>query len=382
MRMGKDKNNKPEPVRVLIVGQTPPPYGGQAIMIQKLLEGHYEHVQLFHVRMHFFRNMGEAGRFQLRKVIETFKVLFKIILARIRHKPHILYYPPAGPKIWPVLKDIIILTATRRMFPKIVFHFRAGGLGEYYHQSPSLLKFFLRLAYFRPDVAIHNSEFSNDGEIIKAKKVYVIPNGIEDVFSNFSNLKNSISEIPVILYVGALYESKGVFDLLKAVQILNDQGYRFCLKLIGQGATEVEDAVRGFIFRNGLNENVKLLGVKVGDEKWLEFATSDIFCFPTYFEAENTPVVILEAMMFGLPVVATKWRGIPAMVRDRENGFLVSIRAPHEIAEKLKILIENENLRREMGRRGREIFLREFTIDKFRKKMEEVFLETAKDIVQ
>jgi len=363
-------------VRVLVVGQTPPPYGGQAIMIQKLLEGNYKRIELFHVRMSFSKEMGEAGSFKLHKILELLKVIVMITRARLKYRPQILYYPPSGPKFWPVLRDIAILAATRWMFPKVVFHFHAGGLGNYYTKLPSILKPLFRKAYFNPAAAIHLSKYSpSDGESIQAGRIYVIPNGIEDVYPTYSDYKGQFNQTPVILFVGALYESKGVFDLLHAAHILKSQGYRFQMRLMGQGSEEMETAIRNFISENGLNVSVKLIGVKIGDEKWREFAIADIFCFPTYFEAETFGVVLLEAMMFGLPIVATRWRGIPALVKDGENGFLVPIKTPEELAEKLKLLLDDKCLRKSMGRRGREIFLKEYTIDKFRERMEQVFLE-------
>jgi len=54
--------------KILVVGQTPPPFGGQAIMIERLLEGKYKDTELFHVRMSFSREMNEMGRFSFFKI--------------------------------------------------------------------------------------------------------------------------------------------------------------------------------------------------------------------------------------------------------------------------------------------------------------------------
>ncbi|MCB0778123.1 MAG: hypothetical protein KDC03_01035, partial [Flavobacteriales bacterium] len=60
------------PLRVLVVGQTPPPFGGQAVMIEALLAGRYDRIHLEHVRLAFSDDMDSVGRFQWRKVLLLF----------------------------------------------------------------------------------------------------------------------------------------------------------------------------------------------------------------------------------------------------------------------------------------------------------------------
>jgi glycosyltransferase involved in cell wall biosynthesis len=82
--------------------------------------------------------------------------------------------------------------------------------------------------------------------------------------------------------------------------------------------------------------------------------------------------VAIEAMMFGLPVVATNWRGLPDIVVDGETGFLVPPKDAKSIAERLERLISDQDLRRIMGAAGRRRYEQNFTVEKFRNSMEEV----------
>lgn len=370
-----------KPIKVLVVGQTPPPYGGQAIMVEYLIKSSFgEDVQLFHVPMRFSRSMGEMGTFRLRKLLELIKVVAQIVWHRIRTKTTVLYYPPSGPNLLPVLRDIAILISTRWMFEKTVFHFHAGGLGEFIEQMPTLLRGIARRAFHHPTAAIQLSPFSpSDGEKVKAQKIYVVPNGIEDMFPMYQNLvqnrANSADDAPIILYVGALYEEKGIFDLLQACSILKENGLNFRLKIIGEGNERVKQTMQAFVNESDLTQYVTLLGVRTGDAKWIEFANSDLFCFPSYASFETFGLVILEAMMFALPVVATRWRGTPYLLEDGKNGFLVPVRNPGAIAEKLQVLLLDADLRRKMGEYSRKRFLSEFTIEKYTHRMGKVFLE-------
>jgi glycosyltransferase involved in cell wall biosynthesis len=81
----------------------------------------------------------------------------------------------------------------------------------------------------------------------------------------------------------------------------------------------------------------------------------------------------MEAMMFRLPIVTTRWRGIPTMVTDRENGFLVATENPDETAEKLAVLCDDPALRTEFGSRGRTRYLTEFSWETFEKNMGKAF---------
>ena len=88
--------------------------------------------------------------------------------------------------------------------------------------------------------------------------------------------------------------------------------------------------------------------------------------------SKTNPPVAVEAMMFGLPVVATNWRGLPDIVSDGETGFLVPPKDSTAIANRLNLLIENPDLRAKLGTAGRRRYEEKFTIEKFRCRMEEI----------
>jgi len=90
---------------------------------------------------------------------------------------------------------------------------------------------------------------------------------------------------------------------------------------------------------------VNLAGVQSGDDKFRYYAQASIFCFPTFFESEAFPVVLLKAMQFRLPVDSTRWRGISAIVRDGVTGFLVPINDVAALAERLELLLVDDSLR-------------------------------------
>ena len=374
------------PTKILLVGQTPPPFGGQAVMIEKTLKGSYgDRVELHHVRMAFSKRMDQIGKVKLAKIGELFRVLSGIVVGRLKHRANVLYYFPAGPSVVAVLRDIALLLPTRWMFRKTIFHFRASGLSEYYLTLPALLRPLFRMVYFEADIGIRLSESApEDAKILKAKREYIVPNGIEDVYAEYLTVceratENLKREALHITYIGVLSEGKGIKILLEACAILAREGISFLANLVGEFESEnFENYVRRFCAEHRLEEELIFRGVLTGCEKYRVLATSDIFCFPSFFESETTPVAVLEALCFGLPVVSTRWRGIPSIVEDEVEGFLVPIRDADAVAQKLQLLMRDPDLRNEMARRGRKRYLERFTIDIYYRNMQRVFEAAAK----
>ena len=179
-------------IRILVVGQTPPPHVGQFIMIETMLHGKYQHLQFHHVRMAFSESVAEIGGFQLSKVWHLFQVISQIWLIWWHYRPQILYYPPAGPHSVPIYRDIIILLATRWLFPRVIFHFHAGGISERYLQLPTVLRGLAWLAYGRADVGIRLADQTPlDTTALHLHRDVVIPYGIDDHYPRFAHLKTS-----------------------------------------------------------------------------------------------------------------------------------------------------------------------------------------------
>ncbi len=374
--MQKKINNTHRMTKILLVGQTPPPYGGQAIMQQTALAGKYKYIKFIHAPMAFSKDMDEVGKFKLTKLFHLIYVIFNIIFLKFRHKIKILYYPPAGPHKIPVYRDMAILISVRWLFNKTVFHFHAGGISKLYKKLTVLERFFFKKAYFYPDLTIILSEKNpKDGQFIRTKKNIIIPYGIYDHFPKYENHQPEKQAVPVLLYVGAIRKSKGVLIFLEALSQLRSSKVPFYAKFMGKfESKKFKDKVYSFIQLHNLENQIEFTGVKKGNDKWDVFYNSDILCFPSFFNSETFGLVALEAMQFELPVIATLWRGIPSVVKDKKTGFLIPIKDSKALKEKIKLLVYDEKLREKMGKHGREVFLKKFTLEKYRNNLENIFI--------
>lgn len=381
--------------RVLVVGQTPPPFHGQSIMIQMLVDGPIEGAEIHHLRMAFSDNMDQVGRFQIGKIFHLFYLIVAMFWLRLRHRINVLYFPPAGPNRIPLIRDTLLLLPTRWLFRRTVFHFQASGVSELITKLPRWQRFFVMRALLRPDAAIQLSELTvADAKFLESKQIHYIPNaaydhaGTRKTFRPNAEVgKPRIAPSAVvegrsrtrILYVGTVCETKGILILLDALESLQPESVAIHLDIVGSfQPSSFEAVVRSRIESLKLASVVSVHGQQIGDAKWNIFAKADLFCFPSFYESEGFPCVLVEAMSFSLPIVSTHWRGIPSIVEDGETGFLVETNEPHQLAQRILQLATNALLRARMGREARIRYERQFTRPRYLESMAKVFADVVK----
>ena len=175
-----------------------------------------------------------------------------------------------------------------------------------------------------------------------------------------------------ILCVGRLTPVKGQAVLLEAIAELKRRGVRAQVTMVGDGPTRapLEQMAR----RLGIAPLVELTGAIGQDEIRAHYAATDVFCLPSF--AEGLPVVLMEAMAMGLPVVTTRITGTPELVEDGTSGRLVSPARVDELADALAELACAPQRAESMGRKGREKVCSEFDLELSAESLREVFLES------
>jgi glycosyltransferase involved in cell wall biosynthesis len=171
---------------------------------------------------------------------------------------------------------------------------------------------------------------------------------------------------PLILAVGQLKEKKGFTYLLQACRSLLDDGYDFKCHIVGGGP--LHETLTTQIRDLSLTESVTLLGAQPHEKVVTEFQAATLFVLPSVLSADGDrdgiPNVILEAMAMELPAVSTDHSGIPEVVRDGQTGLLVPPADVPALAEALARLLDDPDLCRQMGRRGRQLILAEFDVQR------------------
>lgn len=347
--------------------------------IQQLVTGAYRNLELVLVRMHFSREMDEIGRLSLRKLLMLPWLVLRIAAARLRTGATVLYYPPSSLERIGLYRDVVVLLATRWMFRRTVYHFFSGGITEHYPGLSRPVRWLVRAAMFGPDLAIQASEYAPpDAKTVRARREVVLPNAVEDVPAGLAAHPPPKADPPTILFAAVLRESKGIVDLLTACARIHARApsLRFRLEVLGRfPSSEMEKRLRALVARQQMEDVVDFTGVVTGEDLHTRYARASIFAFPSYFESEAAPLVVVHALQHALPVVATRWRGIPSLVTENENGYLVEPRDVDNLAARLEQLLADPLLRARLGQRGRERYAAHFTLQAFREGMEAALTE-------
>lgn len=184
----------------------------------------------------------------------------------------------------------------------------------------------------------------------------------------------------MIIAVGRLHKKKGFRYLLKAFKKIHDQYPSTRLIIVGDG--DERKKLKRLISALRLNEHVQLQGLVAHNQLTGLLNLADIFCLPSVTTKdgnhEGIPNSIKEAMATGLPIVSTRHGGIPELVTDGNEGFLVPEKSVGKLVEKIKYLIKNPSLRQEMGKRGREKVERHFNSEKQVTNLETIYRNLIK----
>ena len=200
------------------------------------------------------------------------------------------------------------------------------------------------------------------------KKVSVLYCGVDTNFFTppIDKPQANLGEKFTILTIGTFYEVKGHKFLIEACKILENQGLDFNCFLVGSGP--FQDQLNKQVIKSGLENRVIFYGQRNRQEIADLLKKADVLAMPSIptdnGRREGIPVVIMEAMASGRPVVASNISGIPEIVKDGVNGFLIPPKDPISLAKALTDLYNDESLRVKFGEAGRETVLNQFDLQK------------------
>jgi glycosyltransferase involved in cell wall biosynthesis len=201
---------------------------------------------------------------------------------------------------------------------------------------------------------------------VAPERVSVLPHGVDSEFFHPGTdadvgiqAKYGIAGKTAVLFVGRLAKIKGVEQLLDAADaLINRYGYADLVFLVvgprafpGVDEPISAEETRAFITGRGLSENVLFTGSLPLAEVRALYAACQVFVCPSH--AEAGPLVTVEAMASGVPVVGTRVGGMPHQVVDGWNGFLVDPGDSHDLALRIKYLVDNPMERVRMGTNAR-----------------------------
>jgi len=237
---------------------------------------------------------------------------------------------------------------------KLVVCFRGGDASTKFIETPHIYdELFKKADLFFPVCTHFKNILINHG--CDAHKIKVLYSSVDSDQIQYKARKIPKKDEPIkITNVARLVEYKGIEDSIKAVAKVVKLYPNVLYEIIGEG--EEKDRLNAIIEDLGLTNKIKLVGYLSFDQILAKLDESHLFLFtsftPLHGEQEGIPNAIKEAMLVGLPVVATRHGGIPELVQDGLSGFLVKERDINAMANKLIYLIKNPKKWNEMGKIG------------------------------
>lgn len=326
--------------KLLVLGQTPPPYHGQAVATQMLFDHDWGDIDVTTFRMEFSNEMDQVGRFGLLKVVHLFKLTRRVRRFLKENPGTTLFYPPGSANWVPFLRDVFFLGLTRKHAAATVFIHHAGGLAAFVSQS--FLRRYLGRVYATPDLSLEVAhEEIPPREVFRSKCWRWCPCAIDVPLME--------REVPEkgrtlnVLFVASLREGKGVLEIIKTAQWLKKKswGQAFQFSVIGKWASQsFQDTAEEMVRKEGLQDTVVFPGEVTGEEKWKAYRDADVFFFPSHYSSEASPIVLMEALGAGLPIITTKWRGIPNLLDGCSSAIVLPVRRSELYGQALVDLLE------------------------------------------
>jgi glycosyltransferase involved in cell wall biosynthesis len=397
-------------MKVLIFAHVPPPHHGQSYMVQLMLNGFggdcrknplavgasLHQIECYHVNARVSKNLEDIGDMRFGKIFLMLGYCAQAIWCRYRYGVENFYFIPAPGKSLALYRDWLVMFVCRPFFKRLILHWHAAGLAKWLETSVRIRwRAITYRALKAADLCVVLSNYNRaDAEKLLPQRIRIVSNGILDPCPDFdtdllprrrlrrelrakilAGQKPAEEEIaraggdPCVfdaLYLAHCMKEKGLFDSIAGVQLANQKlaaqssPVRIRLNVAGNFVTAAEKSEFDQLCANAeLAPSIRYLGFVGGEKKTNALREADLFCFPTFYQNENQPVNLIEAMAVGLPIVTTRWRSLPEMFQANYPG-LVDTHSPAQIADALLHLITSE-----VGDDFRKVFLKNYTLESY-----------------
>lgn len=233
-------------------------------------------------------------------------------------------------------------------------------------------------AYKVVGVSDHTSYNLNKYERIPTRKITTITNGIDESIYNVNiNIENKKRELGIkekgfVIGLGArLSEQKGITYLLKAMPAIIEEFSDITLVIAGIG--ECERELKREVNDLGIATNTMFIGARLDMQEVLK--VYDLYVLPSLYE--GLPMVLLEAMAAGSPIVATDVGGNSMAIEHGVNGSLVESMNPTILAQEVISLLKDKNLREQYVKNGYVIFRKKFSARTMTEQYEKLYLNAV-----
>ena len=359
--------------KLVVIGPEPPPLTGMEVATRALL------LELQSASIPYLRidtadptdELGNRARWTFHNVALAIRHLVETIGKSAKRDVGAVYLPIA--QEFPALfRDLAFVSIAHAFRKPVIVHLHGGALGEYYRSRNIIVRWILRSLLKNVTLGIVLTERLRPALecVVPPDRVAVVANGV-DIPSKEVRATPSDGSVKA-LFLSSVFLTKGPVVFLEALARARDEHPELRGIVAGSWpSADVREQIMALVARLSLEESVELHGMVEGEKKIQLLREADMFCLPAIYP-EGQPLVIIEAMAAGLPVVATAWPGIADTVVDGETGLLVEAPRSDLVAEKFAVLAADKDARERMGAAGRRRYEQLYTQQAFGARMIEV----------
>jgi glycosyltransferase involved in cell wall biosynthesis len=369
-------SDQPDKPSLLVIGPTPPPYHGVSMAMKALLESSLAtKFDLLHVDLADRRGIEHVDKPDFHDVVLFLNQWRKLLSILRKESPAVAYLPISQSTIGFLRDSLLILTA-QLSSAHVVLHLHGGNFKTWYDSRWFLMKAYVRMVLRRVSYVVVLGESFRHlfAGLIAPYRIVVVPNGID-----WQAVHKKVHE-PYkqrryrILHLSTLNRLKGAPVLLAAVPMVLKvrQGVEF---LFAGPWSHEEDRreAEAFVVHHGLSDHVVFTGpVNTIEHKRSIYSSADLFVFPG-IQQEGQPLVVLEAMASGLPVLFTDRGCLKDTVIEGECGIEVRCNDPNHLAERILWFLDHPEEIERMGRNARERYERFYTSERFIRHLDDLF---------
>lgn len=392
-------------IKVLFYAPLPPPYAGPEVSTQIILENFQsQKIQLVHIKSNIRTENWQKGRFDLAGIAVFFKNFTNILNALVKQKIDVVYYLLSANRVG-CLRDFVVVLTAKLFRKKVIAHYRGGNFHNFYLNQPKFHRFYLKLLLiFTNKIIVQSKSLISifTSICVENNKLEVLPNGLNSSdFLKMKSINNKAGTEFTFLFLGHISFHKGFYDLIEAYKMLTPRyniklkyggtkkfGKNFynsekiflngeILKFYELHKKEIHNTIEDFV-RDSYKYNAEYLGVVSGEEKLNTFLHSDVLILPSY--TEGFPMVVLEAMAFGLPVIVSRIGALIDIIKEGENGFFVEAGNVESIVDKMEYVINHKDILQTISLNNMNYVRKEFNITKIVRQFEEIIIKAMQNV--
>ncbi len=349
-------------IKVMMVGPGSGITGDINILVDTILPHLNSRVQLYYLPTASNRSLRKSGRFSVRNLLIAIDQFSRLRRSIKKFHPQVLHIHTSHGIAW--IKDTVYIWIGKLQKCKVILHLHSPDFSRFYSRSSPLLKIYTRYILAKADAVITLSENWKNclSKILPKTKIITILNCIQS--SESPPVQKPDQRVLYGFLGGEPGIQKRAYELVDAIARVNTCDGEVHLFLEGINGRQGElTAINQKLAELQISDKCELVG-EISDEKRREYLQNiDFIIFPSH--GGGLPMALLEGMAEGKAVISTSNGGIPEVVKNGYNGFLVEPGDVDNLADKINTLIRRRDLCLQMGNNSLEIVKQKLCVQKY-----------------